>query len=375
MSELLQTQEVGSLAKPDWRVAVVGDKPIGQGSYDALRAWSEEYGSNDASSYGQQVLESAQSEFASVGRYSDRTKETVRDLAAHYAVQLQEHAGLDIVYDGEQDRSEMYQHSIARTLGFAWRGRVRAFDTKSYKKAACIGEPSISEPWHSDEVTRLQRLTDKDIKVPITGAYTLAAWSYNEHYTQRADLVRALARNVIRPNIIALLEQGVSWIQIDEPAATTVPGEVPLFVESFNESVRGLVGRFSVHLCFSDYTLLVPHIEKLENCSQLSLEFANRDGHGLGTATSDRPAYEVLKDIVRYAPGTSIGLGVASVHEDTIETPELVRDRILRAVDIVGDPALIYPSPDCGLRTRSWPVASEKLLAVSHGTRLAREII
>ncbi|MDB5184660.1 MAG: hypothetical protein JWN38_468 [Candidatus Saccharibacteria bacterium] len=373
MSEALQTQEVGSLAKPDWRVAVIADKPIDNDSYQTLETWNQDYGFFETPTYGQDVLRSAQTEFADRNRYSPDTKARIRDLAAVYATRLQEFAGLDIVYDGEQDRAEMYQHSIARTNGFEWRGRVRAFDTKSYKKAACVDEPSISEPWHSDEVTRLQSLTDKDIKVPITGAYTLAAWSYDEHFDNRVDLVRALARNVIRPNIEALLAQGAHWIQIDEPAATTVPGEVPLFVESFNESVRGLAGKFSVHLCFSDYTQLLPHIEQLENCSQLSLEFANRDARSLGTAAADRPAYEVLKDITRYAPGTSIGLGVVSVHEDAVEPVELVRDRILRAVDIVGDPALIYPSPDCGLRTRSWPVAYNKLLAVAHGSRLARE--
>ena len=33
----------------------------------------------------------------------------------------------------------------------------------------------------------------------MTGAYTLADWSYDEHYKSKDELVLALARNVVRP--------------------------------------------------------------------------------------------------------------------------------------------------------------------------------
>ena len=68
-----------------------------------------------------------------------------------------------------------------------------------------------------------------------------------------------------------------------------------------------------------------------------------------------------------------LGLGVLDIHTDFIEPPELVRDRILYAVDVFGDPARIHVCPDCGLRTRSWDVAYEKLRNMVEGTRLAEE--
>ena len=49
------------------------------------------------------------------------------------------------------------------------------------------------------------------------------------------------------------------------------------------------------------------------------------------------------------------------IHTDFVESPELVRDRILYAVDVFGDPERIDVCPDCGLRTRSWDVAYDKL--------------
>jgi 5-methyltetrahydropteroyltriglutamate--homocysteine methyltransferase len=68
-----------------------------------------------------------------------------------------------------------------------------------------------------------------------------------------------------------------------------------------------------------------------------------------------------------------LGLGVNDIHTDFIEPPELVRDRILYAVDVFGDPARTHVCPDCGLRTRSWDIAYEKLRNMVEGTRLAEE--
>ena len=68
----------------------------------------------------------------------------------------------------------------------------------------------------------------------------------------------------------------------------------------------------------------------------------------------------------------SLGLGVLDIHTDFIESPELVRDRILYAVDVFGDPERIHVTPDCGLRTRSWEVAYGKLRNMVAGTQMAR---
>ncbi len=373
MTEALLTQEVGSLAKPNWRVAAVAGQEITDAHVAEALVWAERLGlDKDEIDFAFSRIRSDAD--CSEAECRDWAKESARFLAARFAVRLQESAGLDIIYDGEQDRSEMYQHAASRTEGFEWRGRVRVFDNNSFRKAACTAQVGILEPWHTDEVDRLAEIgTDKLIKVPVTGAYTLADWSYDEHYGNRRDFVLDLARNVVRPNVASLLEQGVSWVQIDEPAATTKPDEVPLFVESFNESVRGLLGQFSVHICFSDYSLLFPHVEQLENCSQFSLEFANRDDAQLGVDAAHRPAYEILADLRRHNPGAGVGLGVVSIHEDSLESPLLVRDRVLRAVDLLGDPAKVFPSPDCGLRTRSWEVTYEKLARTVAGTQLARQ--
>ncbi len=383
MTEGFLTHEVGSLAKPEWRVKAVAGTKIGARDIQTAVTWGERLRINY-----DPLIEILDRGLRVEGRLPTEALRQIRDYAALYAIRLQEEAGLDVVYDGEQDRTEMYEHSIRNSTGFEFKGLIRAFDNKYYNKASCVDIPAVQRLWHSDEVKRLQSLTQRRIKVPITGAYTLATWSYDEYYAKggglgteqgleqkqkdREEFVVDLARRLIRPNILSLIEQGVTWIQIDEPAATTVPSEVSLFVKSFNESVRGLEGaEFSVHICFSDYRLLFPYIREMENCAQYSLEFANKDSKELGSKQGNRPGYEVLRLFRENNIPSRIGLGVSDIHSDFIESPELVRDRILYAVDILGDSSLVNPSPDCGLRTRSWEVAFQKISAVANGARLA----
>ncbi len=382
MTERMLTHEVGSLAKPEWRVKVAKGLSLNDNDIKSAVNWGEKLG----------IDYSPLIEILAKGKLSQEEKKRVHDFAALYAIRLQEKAGLDVIYDGEQDRTEMYEHAIAHSYGFEFRGLVRAFDNKYYKKAAVTGVPHITDHWHTQELLRLQGLTEKKIKVPITGSYTIAAWSFDEHYAlkgeigtsegleknkkAREDFVLDVARNLIRPNLEELIRRGAKWIQIDEPAATTIPSEVPLFVKAFNESVRGLTGaEFSVHICYSDYELLFPHITKMENCAQYSLELANRDLRELGVKEGERPGYEILKRFREYQIPSRIGLGVVDIHSDFLETPELVRDRILYAAKVLGSPDLINPSSDCGLRTRSWEVSFKKLSAVSAGARLASEIL
>jgi len=107
--------------------------------------------------------------------------------------------------------------------------------------------------------------------------------------------------------------------------------------------------------------------------NEIHLEYANRDSEELGTTPSKRFGYEVLADL----RGTSfiVGLGVLHIHTDFIEPPELVRDRILYAVDVIGDPGRIMVSPDCGLRTRTWEVTFAKLRNMVEGVEMAKKVL
>jgi 5-methyltetrahydropteroyltriglutamate--homocysteine methyltransferase len=381
----LLTHEVGSLDKLSWRVKAAAGKPLADKDVQVARDWGERAGVD-----GYQELVEL------LGRApltAKEDKEQVKRWGSRYGLRMQESAGLDVVYDGEQQRTEMYQWAVAHTNGFEWRGSVRAFDNKYYSKAAVVGPLSLKEPYHNDEFAFLRDIATAELKVPITGAYTIADWSFDERYVDGHDLrtphaerkagrkearrqfVLDVARDMIRPNVEALIGLGARWIQIDEPGGSTEPDELDLFAQSFNEGVQGLDAVFSTHLCFSDYNLFFPGIEAMTQCKQFCVGFANYDSRDLGVSDEARPGYAVIGKFRDLSYQPSLGLGVLDIHSDFIEPPELVRDRILYAVEVFDDPARIQVTPDCGLRTRSWDVAYQKLVNMVEGTRLAKQAL
>ncbi|MDP8956281.1 MAG: hypothetical protein M3N24_04890 [Actinomycetota bacterium] len=379
----LLTHEIGSLDKPGWRVKAYAGRALDEKDIEEARTWGDRLGVP------------RDEELLDLLRRTPLTtreqKDEVKRWSSRYALRLEESAGLDVVYDGEQQRSEMYAWAIAHAKGFEWRGSVRAFDNKYYSKAAVTGPISLKEPYHNEEFAFLNDIANADLKVPITGAYTLADWSFDEYYLKngngsashasrkaarhqaRREFISDLARNLIRPNVEALLSLGARWIQIDEPGGSTDPEELDLFAESFNQSVEGLNGFFSTHLCFSDYNLFFPGIEAMTGCRQFCVGFANYDSRELGTTEDARPGYHVIKKFRDLPYRPALGLGVLDIHTNFIESPELVRDRILYAVDVFGGPDRIHVTPDCGLRTRSWDVAYAKLKNMVEGVALAKK--
>jgi 5-methyltetrahydropteroyltriglutamate--homocysteine methyltransferase len=377
------THEIGSLAKPSWFVKARAHHPLEGSDVAEAERWGAKLG---VEGYERLVELLRQRELG------EEQLDELGAFASRYAVALLEEAGLTVVYDGEQQRTEMYAWAIDHANGFEQRGTVRSFDNKYYSKAAVTGPVSLRAPYHNDEFSFLKSVAKADLKIPITGAYTLAVWSYDERYgpqrgrlgaaVGRADEIRAqrefaldLARDVIRPNLQALIELGATWIQIDEPGASTEPDELEVFVESFNTSVEGLDCFFSTHLCFSDYDLFFPAIEGMSGCRQYCVGFANYDSRELGTTADARPGYRVIEKFRDLPYEPVLGLGVLDIHTDFIEPPELVRDRILHAVDVFGDPGRIHVTPDCGLRTRTWDVAFQKLRNMVEGARLAEEAV
>ncbi len=371
--KLFPTQEIGSLMKPSWVVKGLRGAEITAADKAELAKWAKELKLQKEAKRVEELLDAAP---------GPRRDLELRDLASLNQVRYLEAAGLDYVFDGEVHRIEMYEHPIRNSKGFTFYGHVRSFDNKYYMKAAATSEVGFLRPYHLEEYEYISKIAKRPVKVPITGAYTLADWSFNEHYLRkqgkrrspkdrlseaRRELTLDIAEKIVRPNIKALLKAGAPIVQIDEPAATTKPDEAELFAESFNESTKGLSATFPVHICFSDYALLYPQVLEMKRCSEWQWEFANKEASGEG--------YRYLDLLNEYGDRRKVGLGVLDIHVDKVETPELVRDRILRAAEVLEDPARIRVNPDCGLRTRSLDVAYQKLTNMCEGAAMAREVL
>jgi 5-methyltetrahydropteroyltriglutamate--homocysteine methyltransferase len=381
LDKLFPTQEVGSLAKPGWRIKSLGGEKITEADIREAMEWGARLKLEDLDRLARLLEEEDLA----------KKRKKIIEWSALYAIKLLEVAGLDIVFNGEQWRKEMYEHVIKNLGGFSFLGFIKSFDYRYFNKAACISKPCWIKPLYLEEFLFTKKHARKPIKIPFTGPYTLVDWSFNEYYEKalekricnlsqrrfdaRKEFLFDLIKGVIRPEIKRLVEAGAKWIQLDEPAATTHPTkeEMSLFVEGFNETVKGIDCKFSLHNCYSNYELLAKYVPALKKCSQISLEFANRDDKRLGANGKTRVGYEILKLFEEYGFNGGYGLGVIDVHTNFIESPELVKDRILYGAKVIRDPERINPSTDCGLRTRSWEVSFAKLKNEVLGAELARQ--
>jgi 5-methyltetrahydropteroyltriglutamate--homocysteine methyltransferase len=280
-------------------------------------------------------------------------------------LELYEKSGImNIGVGGEMFRWEMYEHPVSRINGIKVFGPVRSFDNRYYNKGSVVDDISRASPFHMDELEVLKESGRKNIKIPITGPYTLMDWSFNDRYRKREELALAFGKLINEE----IRELKAAWgnetlqVQIDEPAATTHPDEMEIVRESVNESVRGIEGiETHIHVCYSrDYGLLFKIIPSLE-ISVYDLEFANRDPMSI---KGEREGYVDVKRFREAAESSprkiSLGLGVTDVHLDFIEPPQLIKRRIEYALKFI-DPEQLRINPDCGLRTRSREIGFEKL--------------
>ena len=294
------------------------------------------------------------------------------EKATRETLEVFERSGLDNVgIGGEMFRWEMYEHPAERIKGIIFYGMVRSFDNRYYRKGSAIDRLERREPFHVDEVNFVARSTDRPLKVPITGPYTMMEWSFNDYYESREDLAMEFAR-IINEELkdIQRTWDKVSGgrkleIQIDEPAMTTHPDEMDIVVESINRSVEGIDGEISMHVCYSrDYRLLYDRIPDLK-IDGYNLEYSNRDLLERGLSDEKRPGFNDLKYFTEINESLQrrkfIGIGVTDVHIDYVEPVELIEDRINYALKIIKDPEIVRINPDCGLRTRSREIGEQKL--------------
>ena len=168
------THEIGSLAKPPWLVKTNSGRSLDSSDLDHARRWGEKVG---VPGY---------EELIALLEQPERDPDEVARWSSKYALRLLEHAGVDLVYDGEQQRSEMYAWAVAHANGFEARHRSQLRQQVLHEVGGRRRTITLREPYHNAEFAFLQSAAQHELKIPITGAYTLAVWSYDEHYAPAA---------------------------------------------------------------------------------------------------------------------------------------------------------------------------------------------
>jgi 5-methyltetrahydropteroyltriglutamate--homocysteine methyltransferase len=280
-------------------------------------------------------------------KFDDEHLEEAHDDACRVIVDEHERMGLDTVSDGEMRRNEMVEFFADRIEGYEFNGPVKVWGHNYFDKPSVVDEVEYAESWLVDEFEFTQSAASRPVKVPITGPYTLANWSFNEAYDDDEALAYALA-DLVNEEIEALVDAGARYIQIDEPALATTPDDHAIVGECLDRIVAGVPDevRVGLHVCYGDYSRIYPELLDYP-IDEFDVELCNGDYEQLDVFTD--PEFDI-----------DLALGVVDVHTAEVESVEEIKENIRRGFEVV-PPERLTVSPDCGVKLLPREVAYRKI--------------
>ena len=293
--------------------------------------------------------------------------EAAQDDATLLAIRDQERAGLDIVSDGEQ-RRESYSNRFATALDgvdIDNPGTTVNRSGKTIPVPRITGKISRRHAVEARDVQLLRANTDRKTKATVPGPFTMTQQAQDDFYRDEEALAMDFAA-ALNGEIKDLFAAGADIVQVDEPWMQQHPEKARRYgVKALNRALEGVGGTIAVHLCFG-YAAVVHEkptgysfLAELEQskAQQISIE-----------AAQPKLDLAVLKDL----PSKTIILGVIDLADKTVETPQIVADRIRRAFDHV-KPERIVVAPDCGMKYLPRDVAFGKMKAMVDGAKIVRD--
>ena len=301
--------------------------------------------------------------------WADR-EEAVRD-AIRLSIDDQRRAGLDRITDGEMQRVDFnlgfYDHLVgierlpqARKLG------APAHDQRD--KYRCVEPLEAPDGLGTvKEFRRFRECSDAPCKMPVPGPFTLSGCLQGGAvYSNRTATTEALIP-IVNAELKALVDEGVDFIQLDEPSFACHPANPEFFLDVIERAVDGVDAYISMHMCFGNYRAravgwrsyqpLFPHVGKVK-VQQLAFEFASRE----------MAEIELLAEL----PETiDVAVGLVDVKNTWIEPPELVAERLRTVLRYVA-PERVSITPDCGFSQTARHVARSKSRAMVEGVRIVR---
>ena len=337
MKKLLPTSTAGSLPKPSWLA-------------EPEKLWSHWKLEGDALAHG---------------------KHDALKLSLHE----QQHAGIDIVSDGEQSRQHFVTTFIEHLDGvdFDKRETVKIRDRYDASVPTVVGPVSRQKPVFVEDARFLREQTDQPIKWALPGPMTMIDTLYDGHYKSREKLAWEFAK-ILNQEAKELEAAGVDIIQFDEPAFNVFFDEVNDWgMATLERAVEGLTCETAVHICYGygikantdwkktlgsewrQYEAIFPKLQQ-SSLDMISLECHNS---------------HVPMELIELIRGKKIMVGAIDVASSSIETADEVANTLRQALQFV-DAENLYPCTNCGMAPLPRGLALGKLKALSAGADIIR---
>jgi 5-methyltetrahydropteroyltriglutamate--homocysteine methyltransferase len=300
-------------------------------------------------------------------------------LAKQDAVRLalfdQEHAGIDIVTDGEQTRRHFVTTFIEGLEGvdFEHKRTVRIRNRYDADVPVVVGDVARRAPIYVDDARFLRAQTRRQVKYTLPGPMTMVDTLYDAHYKSREKLALRFAE-ILNEEARAIAAAGVDVIQFDEPAFNVYFDEVRDWgIAALERACEGVGCATAVHICYGygikanidwkktlgsewrQYEQTFPLLAR-SSIDQVSLECANS---------------HVPIELIGLLGDKDVLVGAIDVANERIETPEEVAVVLRNAMRHVAAER-IRPCTNCGMVPLPREVARGKLQALAAGAALVR---
>lgn len=304
-------------------------------------------------------------------------KETITDQAYEQFVNdnisrwitIQEELGLDVLVHGEFERNDMVEYFGEKFNGFSVTefGWVQSYGSRCVKPPLIVGDVSWDKPITVKESVYAQSLTDRFVKGMLTGPVTILNWSF-VHDAEPHDVIMKQIALALQKEILALEENGIKMIQVDEPALRE---GLPLDEAKWHTYLKTSAFAFRLatakvesdtqihtHMCYSNFEDIFNCIDDLD-ADVISIETSR--SHGELIATFEENTYT-----------KEIGLGVYDIHSPRVPSVDELKLNIHRALASIPSKQF-WVNPDCGLKTRKENETIDALKVMVQAAKSVRE--
>jgi 5-methyltetrahydropteroyltriglutamate--homocysteine methyltransferase len=319
----------------------------------------------------------------SVGQLSMTAMADAQYRASEAAIHDQERAGIDVITGGEMHRRTHNRHSPPNAmLNYFWQ-KIPAFQGATQPKPITPHDPNVFHPAATcrariqdnidlglaEEFKAVSALTDKPVKITMTGPHMLAKVAYDEHYGNIAKMMNDLGK-LLHYNFKILADAGCKHVQIDEPLFTMAEdAEVRAAVDTINMAIKGLPDdvHTSTHVCQGNYAV--------------GKEYDAQIGHryfDAGRYKADlvckiaTTSYLIEYDMTHHYEGLlgnhQLGVGAVDVQDPDVESGETVASRIAKYKWLAPEQTIITSS--CGFNHLPRSVTAGKLRAMTEAKRI-----
>jgi 5-methyltetrahydropteroyltriglutamate--homocysteine methyltransferase len=303
--------------------------------------------------------------------------------AGQAAILDMELAGIDVVTGGEMHRRTHNRHSPPNAmLNYFWQ-RIPAFQGSTKPKPITPYDPNVFHPaatchGHIDDNTDLSlvdefktvsTLTQKPVKITMTGPHMLAKVAYDEHYNDIKRMMADLGK-LLHYNFQLLAKAGCRHIQVDEPLFTMSDEiEVAAAVDAINVAIADLPEdmHVSTHICQGNYAV------GKEYDAQIGHRYFDSGRYKAEQVCKiECASYLIEHDMAHHYEkclgNRQLGIGAVDVQDPKVESGEMVAARIRKYGWLAPEQTIVTSS--CGLNHLPRAVAFGKLQAMSEAKHI-----